>query len=104
MILHEKIVYLQPNEKETQSKESSFIMLKESILMDLVNTAMVIILLKITFGVNNISWSHTNNRKNGVLVIGEGPADDISGSVITGEKKIVLTLLKQIATFLEFTL
>ena len=41
----------------------------------------------VIFGVDNISSSHTDNRKNNLLVLGEGTTYDINGSVGTAGKK-----------------
>ena len=47
------------------------------------------------FSVGNSSSSHTDNRKNNFLVLGEGPTDDINGSVDVQNKSLVLTLVKK---------
>ena len=39
------------------------------------------------FGVDNSSSSHTDNRKNNFLVLGEGPTDDINSSIGEAKKK-----------------
>ena len=44
----------------------------------------------VVFGVNNSSLSHTDNCKNNLLVLGEGPTNDINGSVDTEEKSLAL--------------
>ena len=43
--------------------------------------------LLIIFGVSNSSSSHTDNRKNHFLVLGEAPTDGIDGSIGAAEKK-----------------
>ena len=48
----------------------------------------------VNFGVDNKSLSHTNNRKNNFLVLGEVPTDGINDSTGAAEKKLVLTLVK----------
>ena len=55
----------------------------------------------IVFDVDNSSSFHTNNRKNNVLVLGEGPIyGSISGSIGATEKKLVLTLVKKRQNFI----
>ena len=41
-----------------------------------------------------------DNQKNNFWVLGEGPIYDFNDSVGTEEKKLVLTLLKQVRKFL----
>ena len=53
----------------------------------------------IIFGVDNSSSYHTDNGKNNFLVFGEGPTQGINDSTGAAEKKIVLTLVKQIQNF-----
>ena len=53
----------------------------------------------VVFCVNNISSSHTVNRENNFLVVGEGPTQDINDSTGTAEKNLILTLIKQIQNF-----
>ena len=53
----------------------------------------------ILFGIDNSASSHTDNRKNNFLVLGEGPIQGINDSTGIAEKKIVLTLVKQIKNF-----
>ena len=48
----------------------------------------------ITFGVDNSSSSHADNRKNNTLVRGEGPTNGINGSFESPEKNFALILLK----------
>ena len=45
------------------------------------------------------SSSHTDNQKNNFSVLGEGPTDGINVSTGAAEKKLVLTLVKQIQSF-----
>ena len=45
----------------------------------------------VIFGVNNISPSHPDNRNNNNLP-GEGPTDDINGSVGAAEKKFSINV------------
>ena len=53
----------------------------------------------VIFGVDNSSSYHTDNGKNNFLVFGEGPTQSINTSTGEAEKKIVLTLVKQIQNF-----
>ena len=54
----------------------------------------------VIFGVNHISSSYSNNRKNNCLVLGKGPADGINDSTgAAGKKLLVLTIVKQIHNF-----
>ena len=53
----------------------------------------------VIFVVDNSSSSYTDNRKNNFLVLGERPTDDINNSTGAAEKKLRLTLLKQIQNF-----
>ena len=46
------------------------------------------------FGVDNSSSSHTNNCKIHFLVLGEGPNDDINGSVGALEKNFSINFSK----------
>ena len=48
----------------------------------------------VIFGVNNSSSSHTDNRKNNFLELGEGPTQGINNSTGSAEKKLVLILVK----------
>ena len=41
----------------------------------------------------------TNNRKSNFLVLGKGPTQGINDSTGSAEKKLVLTLVKQIQKF-----
>ena len=43
----------------------------------------------IIFGIDNSSSIHVHNRKNGFLVLGEGPADDINDSVGSANKNLI---------------
>ena len=54
----------------------------------------------VIFGFGNSSSSHMDNQKNNFWVLGEGPIYDFNDSVGTEEKKLVLTLLKQVRKFL----
>ena len=49
----------------------------------------------IIFDFDNSSSPHTDNRKNNFLLLGEGPTDDVNGSIDTENKSLVLILLKQ---------
>ena len=42
----------------------------------------------IVLGVDNSSSSHTDNRKNRFLVLGEGDTFDINGSFVAPEKNV----------------
>ena len=54
----------------------------------------------IIFGVDNSSSSHSDNRKNNFLILGEDPTYDINGSFGAPEKKsLVLILVKRIQNF-----
>ena len=48
----------------------------------------------IIFGVDNSSASLTDNCKNNFLVLGEGPNDDINGSIVAAEKKFTIHFSK----------
>ena len=48
----------------------------------------------IIFGVDNNSSSHTDNRKNNFLVLGEGPSQGINDSTGSAEKKISINFSK----------
>ena len=48
----------------------------------------------VIFGADNISSSHTDNRKNNFLASVEGPTDDINGSIVAAEKKFSITFSK----------
>ena len=58
----------------------------------------------ISFGVDNSSLSLTDNRKNNILVLGEGSADDINGNMVQQKKCLILILVKQKQILLEFAL
>ena len=47
------------------------------------------------FGVDTSSSSHTDNRKNDFLMLGEGAAFGINGSFCAPEKKFSINLVKQ---------
>ena len=53
----------------------------------------------VIFGVDNSSSSHTDNKKNNLLVLGEGLINGINDSNGAAGKKLVLTLVKQIQNF-----
>ena len=53
----------------------------------------------IIFGVDNSSSPHIDNPKNNFLVLGEGPTEGINYRVGAADKKLLLTLLKQIQYF-----
>ena len=46
------------------------------------------------FGVDNSSSSHTDNRKNNFLVLGEGPTSGINNTIGAAEKKISFNFSK----------
>ena len=46
------------------------------------------------FGVDNSSSSHSDNRKNNFLVLGEGPTFGINGSFDSPEKKVGINFSK----------
>ena len=47
----------------------------------------------IIFGVDNSSSSHSDNRKNNFLILGEGPTFRINGSFGSLEESLVLILV-----------
>ena len=53
----------------------------------------------IIFGVDNSSPSHSENRKNNLLILGNGPTFGINGNLVHQRKNLVLILLKQILNF-----
>ena len=53
----------------------------------------------IIFGVDNISSSHTDNRKNNFLLLGEGPNFGINGRLGSTEKKFSIKLSKASTKF-----
>ena len=48
----------------------------------------------VIFGVDNISSSHTDNRKNNFLVLGEEPTFGINGTQGEAEKRISINVSK----------
>ena len=58
-------------------------------MIDQIHGALVINLLEFVaiFGVDNPLSSHSDNRKNNLLVLGEEPSDCINDNVVTTEKK-----------------
>ena len=60
-----------------------------------------------TFGVDNSSSSHSDNRNNNFLVLGEGPIYGINGSFGSPEKKFTVSFTKantKCCLVLHFTL
>ena len=53
----------------------------------------------IAFTVDNISSSHTDNLKNGFLILGEDPTFDINRRCGASEKNMILILVKQRQNF-----
>ena len=53
----------------------------------------------ITFGVDNSSTSHSDNRKNNFLILGAGPLMVLLEASDHQRKNLVLTLLKQTQNF-----
>ena len=53
----------------------------------------------VIFSCDNSSSSHTDNRKNNFLVLGEGPTQGINDSTGSAEKNLVKILVKQIQNF-----
>ena len=53
----------------------------------------------VIFGVDNGSSSHNDNRKNNFLILGKGPTFGINSNHGAENKKLVLTLVKQIQHF-----
>ena len=53
----------------------------------------------IIFGIDNSSSSHSDNRKNNFLKLGEGPNYGINGNFGAPEKNLELILLKQTQNF-----
>ena len=49
----------------------------------------------IIFGVDNGSWSHSNNLKNNFSIFGEGPTFGINKNFVASKKKLMLILVKQ---------
>ena len=47
------------------------------------------------FDVDNSSSSHVDNCKNNFLVLGEGPTDDINGTIGTAQKKTGINFSKK---------
>ena len=64
--------------------------------MEKVHGVLLMTMLKmfIIFSVDNSSTSHTNNRKNDILVLREGPPQSINDSTGASEKKISTTFSK----------
>ena len=54
----------------------------------------VLVMTIITFGVDNSSSFHTDNRKNNFLVLGEGHAFGINGSSGAAAKKFSINFSK----------
>ena len=54
----------------------------------------------IIFGVVNSSSSHSDNRKNNFLLLGEGPTYGINGSSRSPEKKISINFAKTSTHFI----
>ena len=52
----------------------------------------------VIFAVDNSS-SHTDNRKNNFSVLGDGATQGINDDTDSAEKKLLLTLVKQIQNF-----
>ena len=48
----------------------------------------------VTFSVDNSSLSHSDNLKNVFLVLGEGPTDNINGSIGATEQKLNINFIK----------
>ena len=53
----------------------------------------------VIFGVDNSSSSHTDNQKNGFLILGDGPTFGINGSFGASEKTIGINFSKETAKF-----
>ena len=53
----------------------------------------------IIFDVDNSSSSHSDNRKNILLTLGESPSFGLNGSFAWPQKKFILILLKQTESF-----
>ena len=53
----------------------------------------------ITFGVDNSSSFHTDNRKNHILVLGEGPTNGFNAILVEQRKSLVLISEKQRQSF-----
>ena len=53
----------------------------------------------VTYGADNNSSSHTYNRKNDVLVLKEGPTDDINGTINAAEKNFNIDFSKAKTNF-----
>ena len=48
----------------------------------------------VIFGVDNCSSSHSDNRQNNFLILGEGPSYGINGSFISPEKKFSINFIQ----------
>ena len=57
----------------------------------------------ITFGADKSSSSH-DNRKNNILVLGEGQTFEINGRFGLSEKKLVIILVKETQNFVKIAL
>ena len=58
-----------------------------------------IFLILIIFDVDNSSSSHSDNRKNNLLVLGEGPSFEINGSFRLPEKRFSINFTKANSRF-----
>ena len=68
-----------------------------------VHGVLVMTLLGIFFGVDNSSSSHADNRKNKILLLGEGPANDINGSFGAAEQKFSINFSQVLIVLLTFS-
>ena len=80
-------------------KTSGCILTMEQHSIEQVNGVLVTTLLGIFFGVDNSSSFHADNRKNKILVLGEGPTNDINGSFGAAEQKFNINFSKAKKTF-----
>ena len=67
-----------------------------------VHGVLVMTLLGIFFGVDNSSSSHADNRKNKILLLGEGPANDIN-SFGAAEQKFSINFSQVLIVLLTFS-
>ena len=68
-----------------------------------VHGVLVTTLLGIVFGVDNSSSSRADNRKNKILLLGEGPANDINGSFGAAEQKFSINFSQVLIVLLTFS-
>ena len=62
---------------------------------------LAVAMLEMFFGVDNSSSSHAGNRKNNVLILGEGDAFGINGNFGAPKKSLVMILIKHAQIFVR---